>query len=181
MVTPLQVEEGTFFVLFFTLAAAVWYAWEARKQAEAQLKPCVTPNSNPRDATDAVLDMDGIRGEEVLGFNNGNMAIRNVGSGPAIHIHYSLSPVNPPPNQNRARRKGYVHVIKPDAEFTLPIPRGALQTYRYELDMAYESLSGQKYRTRALVDNLVLVEFRFQSLRWFVRLWVWKFGRSRAS
>ena len=160
--TPLWIQVGTFIVLFLTLVAAVWYAWEARKQAEAQLKPCITFKTMARDAVEAVLGMGGISGETVLAFDEGRVNIMNIGNGPAINIWYKMEPVNPPPDSNLGCYKSYLHAIQPKDKASLPIARGVLQQHEFQFEIAYESLSGRQYRTKMTVHDLVLTEFSFK-------------------
>ena len=169
--TPLWLQVATFVVLLLTLGAVVWYACLTRKlwkaaleQAEAQLKPCITPATMQRDPTEAVAPRNGVKGETVLAFDTGNLAIRNIGNGPAVHLSYALRPLNVPPGENRARHDGYIHAVERNERATLPIPRGALQPYEFELAVTYQSLSRQRYRTVVSFHDLVLTNFRFESL-----------------
>jgi hypothetical protein len=153
---------GAIGLLLATIAVlTVLVGWAAdtkkiAKAAEAQIEalktPFVTFSTTPRDADDAVLDMDGARGTMILNFIGGNAVLINAGNGPAINIEYELKPLD----GGRASPNGYVPSIPTTVGASLPIPRGILQRYRYDCVIRYSSLSGAKYETQLAIHDLVL-------------------------
>jgi hypothetical protein len=78
------------------LGVLVWYALEtlrirkaSQEQAEAVQRPCLTLATAARGYEDAVLEMGGAVGGMIVAAREGNVALWNVGSGPAINARYS--------------------------------------------------------------------------------------------
>src|SRR5581483_5299412 len=92
------------------LVALLVYAWDTRKirkaaqeQAEGIQKPFLTLVTHERDHDDAILDLDGTVVTRSVGMIEGNIALRNEGSGPAINIRYRFEPTFPNPHANAPR------------------------------------------------------------------------------
>lgn len=130
------------------------------EQVEASHKPFVAFSTAPRDAADAVLDMGGAVGGLIVRCPGGNAEIANVGSGPAINVRYRAR--HDAADATELGPSGYLAGILPGEKFLTPIPRGILQNRKWEIVFTYESLSGSKYQTTCVVDNLVLTNVKFE-------------------
>jgi len=158
------------------LGVVVWYAFETRKirkvsqrqveasqeQVEAAQKPCLAFSTAPRPFQDAVLEMEGTNAAMMLRCPEGQAEVENVGSGPAVNVRYNLTPTNPA--STLARPSGYLIGMRPGEKFLTPIPRGILQGNEWKFLVTYESLSGRRYQTRIIVNNLILTEIEFGPL-----------------
>lgn len=147
----------------------IWYCVETQKiriiagsQLEALQAPCLTFWATPRDAGDAVLEMDGAQGAMILNFISGDAVLLNIGNGPAVNVSYVLRPLG----DARSTPQGYVSSIPPSARASVPVPRGILAGHRYDCSIRYESLTGTKYETKLSLHNLVLTPpFEFSRTR----------------
>lgn len=133
----------------------------SRDQVEATLRPFVSYSSVPRDAQEAVVDLDNDAMTEIW-CPEAQAQIKNYGSGPAINVRYSLAPTNP--ESSIARPKGYLVALRQGARFRCPISRGLLQGNEWETVITYESLSGQKYETKITSDDLVMTKISVSKL-----------------
>lgn len=86
----------------------------------------------------------------------GRAQIKNYGSGPAINIRYALTPTNPA--SSTARPKGYLAALRPEIEFRTLIALDLLQGNEWETVITYESLSGRRYQTKVISNNLVMMQ-----------------------
>jgi hypothetical protein len=133
----------------------VWDRWDARNQIEAMHRPFVTYVSISRSGEDVILGVDGSHAATEIYCHPGQDAqIKNYGSGPAIKVRYALTPTNLA--STTARPEGTLVALREGIEFPVPIPRGILQGNKWETVITYESLSGRKYQTKMISDNLVL-------------------------
>lgn len=156
-----------------TLGALIWYAIEtlrirraSQEQAEAQQRPCLTLDTTSREYNEAVLgDMLGAIGGMIVAANHGNLALQNMGNGPAVNVRYEFSPLNPPQDANVARPHGYLQTIPAEQIFVMAVARTILQNLTYAFVINYESLSGHKYETRIEVNNLVITAFHFNRIK----------------
>lgn len=92
----------------------------------------------------------------------GNVEVRNIGSGPAINIRYAATH-----NIEAATEQGpsgYLIDIPAGEKFSTPIPRGIFQGHEWEVVFTYESLSGRKYRTKCMINDLVLTNVIFEPM-----------------
>jgi|HubBroStandDraft_1064217.scaffolds.fasta_scaffold43297_3 hypothetical protein len=130
----------------------------SQDQVEALQKPCLVFSTAPRDQSIAVLDPNGSAME--IRCPEGQAEIQNIGAGPAVNARYSLTPTNP--DSTAARPSGYLVGMLPAEKFLTPIPRGILVGNEWQIVVTYESLSGRKYKTACIVDDLVLTNFKFE-------------------
>jgi len=150
---------GLLVVTTITLIVLFRYAADTRriaKAGEAQLEGLKTPfiifSTAPREAADAILDMDGAHGTMILRFHGSDAVMTNIGNGPAIEINYALTPLD----GGHSISEGYIPAIPPEGSVPVPIPRALLDGYRYLCVITYSSLSGSRYETRLIAHNLVL-------------------------
>ena len=160
---------ANFAVQCFILVALAWYAletWRIRRASQEQVeglqKPCLTLATETRDYDDAILEMDEAVGGMIVAARHGNVALLNMGNGPAINVHYSFDPVNRRQGANVARPHGYLQNIPPGGEFLMPLARDVLRNLEYESVITYDSLSGRRYESRIAIKNLVLTVFYFK-------------------
>jgi len=130
-------------------------------QVEATHRPFVSYLSTARDAQEVVRDLDNNAMTEIH-CPGAQAQIKNYGSGPAINLRYALTPTNP--GASIARPKGYLAALRQDVEFLTPIARGLLQGIEWETVITYESLSGRKYQTKIISNNLVLTKITVTQL-----------------
>jgi len=163
--------EGIALVLIF-----VWDRLDSRKQhedtlaqlkvsqeqVEASQKPFVAFSAERRNPEDAILNMGGAVGGMVVRCPGGDAEIGNVGSGPAINVRYRA--VHNIADATEQGPSGYLAGILPGEKFLTPIPRGILQGQEWEIVFIYESLSGRKYQTKCIVDDLVLTNVKFERI-----------------
>jgi len=148
--------EGIALALIF-----VWDRFDARNQIEATHRPFVSYTSIARDALEARADID-TNATTVIHCPEAQAQIKNYGSGPAINIRYSLVPTKP--KSSILRPKGYLAALRPDVEFTTPIARATLEGNEWETVITYESLSGRKYQTKIISNNLVMTKISVTQL-----------------
>lgn len=130
------------------------------EQVEASHKPFVAFSTAPRAAEDAVVNLGGAVGGLVVRCPGGNVEIGNVGSGPAINVRYRA--VHNIADATEHGPTGYLAGILPGEKFLTPIPRGILQGQEWVIVFTYESLSGSKYQTTCILDDLVLTNVKFE-------------------
>jgi hypothetical protein len=92
----------------------------------------------------------------------GQAQIENVGFGPAVNVHYSLTPTDL--NSTPARPQGYLVGIRPGQHFRTPISEGILVNNEWHCVFTYESLSGRPYRTTVRIHNLVQTFFHLDRI-----------------
>jgi hypothetical protein len=134
-----------------------------RKISQAQLEalhaPCVTFHATPRDAGEAVLNMDAIRGAMILDFLEGDAMFKNIGNGAALNISYVLTPLD----SGRSSPDGYISFLPDGVRCSVPISRNILVNRNYDCVIQYESVSQTRYETKLTIRNLVLTPpFRFR-------------------
>jgi hypothetical protein len=130
------------------------------EQVEASHKPFVAFSTEPRNAEEAVLEMGGAVGGLIVRCPGGIAEIGNVGSGPAINVHYRGT--HNVAGATEEGPSGYLAGIIPGEKFLTPIPRGILQGQKWEIVFTYASLSGRKYQTKCTLDDLVLTNVGFE-------------------
>ena len=135
--------------------------------------PCLTFETDARDYADAVLDMDDAIGAMILARRNGNLAIRNLGYGPALNIRYQFTPLNPTAGWNYPSPSGYLPNVVSNQLFILPVGYGAIENADYEVVFRYESLSQNRYESKTTIQSKVPTEFSFKRI-------ATKLGTSRA-
>lgn len=154
VLTLIAVATYTVFT-FFIMRAAV-------EQAEAAQKPCLVLRAEPRDGEDAILDAGGIVGAMKLVQRAGNVAVWNIGKGPALNARYELRPLD---EGMPAHPTGYLHNVAAAEEVVMPVPYGLLSAHQYEFLATYESLSGQAYRTKIRLEDCVPTQSMFQAVK----------------
>lgn len=147
------------------LIALIVYAWDTRRikkasqeQAESAQKPCLVLITGSRDFDETVLETNGAVGGAIIAPRNGNVALENVGNGPALNVSYDFRPLDP---SNIPRPHGYLPNIMVGKSFVLAVPRGILDTQDYEVVFQYSSMSGQRYESRIVITKKVVTAFRF--------------------
>ena len=158
-------------IQFAALVALVIYAWDTRnirkaaqEQAEAVQKPFLTLVTHERDRDDAILDLDGVVGTRIIGAIEGNVGLRNEGSGPAINIRYNFEPSFPNPPANASRPSSYLPSIPARETSSIPVPREVFRGLDYQITINYQSLSGKTYESKITMTNLVVTTFSFESV-----------------
>lgn len=154
------------------LAALFWYARKilrirraSQDQAEALQRPCITLATAARpheEYEDAMLNMDSALGGLTLATQERNVALQNIGSGPALNVRYEFHPSDPERGADLARRGSYLPNIPPRGSFVTPAARDAFRDLECEFVATYESLSGQAYESRITIHNLVLTKSAFR-------------------
>jgi len=160
---------ANFLVQCAVLGALIWYTRETLKirrasqeQAESLQKPWLTLLTEAREYDDAVLEMDGTVGGMIVAAREGNVAVQNMGNGPAVNIRYEFEPLDPPQGVNVARPSGYLQNIPSNGSFVMQLAREVLRNFDYMFICHYESLSGNKYESRITLSNLVLTASHFR-------------------
>lgn len=127
----------------------------AQDQVEATHRPFVSYSSIPRPGDQVVADLENDATTEIY-CPEALAQIKNYGSGPAINIRYTATPTNP--EASIIRPKGYLAALRQGARFKIPIARGTLQGHEWETVITYESLSGRKYQTKIISDDLIMTK-----------------------
>jgi hypothetical protein len=147
------------------LIALIVYAWDTRRikkasqeQAESAQKPCLVLVTDSRDFDETVLETNGAAGGAVIAPRNGNVALQNVGNGPALNVSYDFRPLDP---SNISRPHGYLPNIMVGKSLVLAVPRGILDAQDYEVVFQYDSMSRQRYQSRIVITKKVVTAFRF--------------------
>jgi hypothetical protein len=157
------------------LAGLGWYTLETRRirrisqkqvalsqdQVEATLRPCVSLSTTAREFDDAILAMNETDSTVVIRCPEGVVQIENIGVGPAINIRYEFQPLQPH-ESTHAHPTGYVAGIPKGGEFRIPVTRTLLAGHDYECSFEYESVSHRKYRTKVILNDLVITNMRFE-------------------
>ena len=157
----LIVQSGVLLVLLLYTLETLKMRKAAQEQAEGVQKPCLTLVSAARDYAEAVLEFDDAVGGMIIGAQEGNVVIENIGNGPAINVRYVFRPVNPPQGQNVAQPNGYLQNLPGHSRFTIPLAREVLRNLEYRVHLTCESMTGQKYESAITVNNFVLTRFNF--------------------
>jgi hypothetical protein len=131
----------------------------SQEQAEAMQKPCLMLSTTARPSEDAVLDMGDAVGGMMLLCPGRNVQLQNVGSGAAVNIRYIVTPTNLA--ASIARPNGYLVGVRPGEAFPIPLSCEILRNHEWEVVFTYESLSGSKYQTRSIVNDLILTNIQF--------------------
>jgi len=162
------IPAANFIVQILVLAALVWYTIEtqqirraSQEQAESLHKPCLILLTEARAGDEAILEIDGHVGGMIVAARNGDVVVRNVGTGPAINVRYSFIQRDTKTGENAARPEGYLQIIPSGDRFEMPVSRGILSNGEYEFAATYESLSGRRYQTVITIANLVLTGSNF--------------------
>jgi len=151
------------------LIGLFYYVRATIEQAEAMQKPCVVLHSMLRDAREAVLNMGGIRGDLILGAVEGQVALENIGTGPAVNIAYVFEKVQDAKNLP-VRSEGSIPTLSPKQRLAAHVSRGIFSAHSFDCTITYESLSKRRYETRLSVNDVVLGEFKFSRLGLWARL-----------
>jgi hypothetical protein len=134
------------------------------EQMEIAQRPCLTLSASARIGEDAILNIGGIEGAQVLHALQGRPRLINVGPGPAFNIRYSAAPTDPA-STGLARPSGYLVHMLPGEPFALPIGVGILGGSEWNFTMTYESRTGRKYQTKLVINDLVLTSFNFEPVK----------------
>jgi hypothetical protein len=128
----------------------------SRDQVEATHKPFVSYSSLPRLGDDVAADVDNHHAATTIFCPESLAQIKNYGSGPAINVRYTATPTEP--EASILRPKGYLVALRQGAHFKTHIARSNLQNHEWETIITYESLSGQKYQTKIISNELVMTD-----------------------
>jgi hypothetical protein len=148
--------EGIALVLIF-----VWDRFDARDALEATHRPFVSYSSILRPAEDVMVDADNKYATTEIYCEDKQAQLKNYGSGPAINLHYVLRPTNPASSVSRP--EGYMVALRTDFDFVSPVPCDLLKG-EWETVITYESLSGRKYQTKIISNDLVLTNISVTKL-----------------
>jgi len=154
-------QYANFVVQCLLFLSLIWYALETRRirktsqeQVETSQKPCLTLSAQSRQFENAVLEMDGVHGAQIVHAPEGMLHLINVGLGPAFNVVYEFTAANPP--ANIARPNGYlVHILLRESA-TIPVARQLIRGNKWSVKLQYDSLTGRRYETRIVIDDLVL-------------------------
>ncbi len=156
-------QVASLVVLSLTFLAIVWYSWEtnrlkkaARDQVEALYAPCVTIQFWPRNLEDAIMEMGGMAGDVVVKPAAGQIALINVGNGPALNVSYTFEQTGLGQGATPIRGNGKIHIIPKGESFPTHVPIGIFTINVFKFTATYESMSGQKYEATGTVNRLVL-------------------------
>jgi hypothetical protein len=151
-----------------TLVAILWYAFEARRtanagneQSEALQRPCLVILQPADTSDDAVLESmtSSVLGEVTVRF-------KNIGQGPATNIRFrfrTLSKPAGPLEMDQAPEAGPLAPGEPPVDTNYPVK--ALDERREEMVIEYSSLSGTRYRSRAVIESRRWVsQFHFSKI-----------------
>jgi hypothetical protein len=141
--------EGIALLLIF-----IWDRFDARDALEATHRPFVSYSSVVRPTKQAMLDSGNNYATTEIYCPEAQAQIKNYGSGPAINIRYVLRPTKPA--SSIASPSGYLVFLRPKFDFASTISLELLQSNEWETVITYESLSGRKYQTKVISNNLVL-------------------------
>jgi hypothetical protein len=165
-------QTANVIVLALTFGAVVWYALETqrlRKTAEDQLEalhyPCVVPDYDFIN-TDKTLDSQIRAGGTALQVKqhvpSGRIALRNIGTGPALCVKCSFEPIE---NKEQAPRRASAAFVPAGAVVQIPVSYQDIQPYEFTFTAIYSSVSGRKYETRGtLVDGVLCSDFQVRPL-----------------
>jgi hypothetical protein len=131
-------------------------------QVEATHRPFVSYFSISRSAKEVAADSPDNAMTAIYCEEGGHAQIKNYGSGPAINLRYTLTPTNPA--SSAIRSKGYLAALRQDIEFVTPIARDLFRGNEWETVITYESLSGRKYQTKIISNDLVLTSISVAQL-----------------
>jgi hypothetical protein len=134
----------------------------SQEQTETMQRPFVSFSSVTRDPGEAAMQIHGIKGDTEIYCPQSQAQIKNYGAGQAINIRYAATPTNL--QSSIARPEGYLVTLSEDGAFLTTIPQGILQGNEWESIFTYESLSGRKYRTRIVSNDLVMTDISFSQL-----------------
>ncbi len=152
---------------FLTLLAVLWYACEARRtanagveQGEALQKPCIVILQPPDTSEDAMLEgmTSSVLGEETI-------RIKNIGHGPAVNVRFRFRTLSKPAGPLEMHEASETGPLGPGEPADTNYPVTALGPSA-ELVIDYSSLSGSRYRTRAVIESRRWIrQFRFTMLK----------------
>jgi hypothetical protein len=145
-------------LLALGLGVYTWETWKirniSREQVETLQKPCLTLAAAKRQFDDAVLNMDGIKGAQIVAPSEGMLQLINVGLGPAFNVTYKLTPKDP--EASIARPEGYlIHILLRESA-PIPVPIAILAGIEWIFVVSYDSLTGRKYQTKIVINAHVL-------------------------
>ena len=107
--------------------------------------------------------MEGTDSTVIVRCPEGMVQIENIGLGPAINIRYEFRLLQPHEGA-QAHPTGYVAGIQKYGAFIIPVARTLIVGHNYECSLEYESVSHRRYRTKAILNNLVVTNLRFEVL-----------------
>jgi hypothetical protein len=182
MIDPIQ--TGMLGVQITALVGLFWYCVETRRmrkaaqdqvrisqnlivaamdQVEGLSKPCLTMDSNLRDAADAIMSI-GVVGNTVAAEDKGSFAVRNIGNGVALNVNFNIIytgqyPANFPKPQLR-----YLQNVLAGQRVNMLAPMNPYNGGEFEVVFHYQSIGGRCYESRIIMNAFVLTEFRFGTL-----------------
>lgn len=155
------------------LAVVAIYTWEthrlrklARAQVEATQKPCITLYQFARADDDAAMATNGVVGDQQVGRIQGNLALQNFGSGPALNVLWEIQHVAVGHATAAGIKRGTVPIISPSRgpfRITSPFMEGTLA--EAEIRVMYQSLSGARYKSTIAVRHRVISGIRFEEIK----------------
>ena len=144
-------------IVLLTLAIA-YATWRYVKVSEALQKPCVTVKSEPR-GNQAVLDSPYVT---QAAQQAGDVVILNVGTGPALDLHYIFRQTNVPQGGVAMHLPGFVNYLQAGQESQVPLARTSLANRDFDFEASCTSLSGKKYETKMRIENGIIKSFSFK-------------------
>lgn len=159
---------GLIVIPSIALIGLLYYVRATIEQAEAMQKPCLVLDSETRDPRNATILNKANPGDLILAARTDQVALRNIGAGPAVNVRYMMQRVSEP--NPGWLSEGSIQTISPK-EFRLTHAAAAMfPAQRFECTIIYESLSKRRYETRVFVNDIVLGEFKFRRLGLWARL-----------
>jgi hypothetical protein len=167
-------QTANVIVLALTFGAVVWYALETqrlRKTAEDQLEalhyPCVVPDYDfiywvTAQTFYAQIEAGGTALRVKQHVPSRQIALRNIGTGPALCVKCSFEPIE---NKEQAPRRASAAFVPAQAVVQIPVRYQDIQAYEFTFTAIYSSVSGRKYETRGtLVDGVLCSDFQVRPL-----------------
>jgi hypothetical protein len=132
----------------------------ANDQVEGLSKPCVMLASVPRNAEDAVI---GPLGNTQALRLEGNLAVENIGSGPALNVRYEFVAIEETARFFNPRGVRYVQNILSGQRSQMA---EAYTSYngQFEVIFEYESIGGRRYRTKISMEGYVFTGVAFEEV-----------------
>jgi hypothetical protein len=134
----------------------------SQRQLEAMHRPCLTVPATQRDMQNVHLKLSGSDSTQILGDIRGGLGVLNVGSGHAFNVSYTVI-VDEGPGSASTESGTIFHVFLKEPEMLAPeISR--LRGRAARIILEYESISGQRYRSRIEMRDYVLIGVKHEEL-----------------
>lgn len=136
----------------------------ATDQVEGLAKPCLTLESDLRDASDAIMGIGVVGNTVAAGKTGDDFFVRNIGNGVALNVTFDIIYTGEYPDRFPKRKGRYLQNVLAGEKVNMLTPMNPYRSGEFIVLFHYQSIGGRAYESKITMNGFVLTDFRFGQL-----------------